>query len=121
MESVFKDDEFVEIPNGDKVHRIRKSNKPQRFEDESKEDYKIRMKVMDQYLKHMKKGKFFHISCFLTPLMTNDGTILTGVKGEPIYNGKTKGVSFVKKEMSGEHKEIVEQIKTIIEHGKEDK
>jgi len=121
MESVFNDDEFVDIPIEDQIFKIRKSNRPTRFEDETRDEYKIRMKIMNEYLKHYKRGKFIHISSFLTPLVTNDGTVLTDIKGKIIYNGKSKGVTYVKNQMLQEHTETMKQIKKIIEHGTENK
>lgn len=97
--------------------KIYNTIKPQRLEEETQEEYKVRRKAIKNYLKN--KHNLIHRSAMLIPKMNADGEIEFDQQGKPTYVGKTKGVSYKKENKKEEHLTLVDKLEELKGYGKE--
>jgi len=103
--------EYTVIEHEGKDLKIYNTIKPQRVEEETQEEYKIRRKAIKNYLKN--KEKVIHRSAMLIPKMNDDGEIEFDSQGKPTYIGKTKGVSYKKENKKEEHLTLVDKLEEL--------
>ena len=82
-----------------------------RLEGETYEQYTLRRKVNEMRPKRTRD--IVHISSFLIPQLDENGKVVFGKDGNPIFIGKSKGKTYVKenKAKKEEHMKILEQFK----------
>src|SRR6056297_3203868 len=101
--------EYESIKYGDGHIKLFNSHKARRLEEhgETYEEYKIRQKAINSYMKNRKSMK--HVATMLIPKMKENGELDLGPNNKPQYIGKTKGNSYVKdkKELKEEHMELL--------------
>lgn len=76
---------------------------PARLEDETYEQYSLRRKINEMRPRGTKE--VVHISSFLIPKVSEDGKLELDAKGNPVYLGKSKGVTYVRKTPKRKEKE----------------
>jgi hypothetical protein len=109
--------EYTEVDyEGEKI-KIYNTIKPIRLEEETQVEYKLRRKAIKNYLKN--KKTLIHPSVMLIPDTDDDGNIIFDLKGNPTFVGKSKGVTYrkEKKEVTGEHLEIVNEMEKLKQNG----
>ncbi len=90
--------EKVKISYKGKEIEIYDSVQPSRFPEETKEEYHLRRKVLNDLDKAMKKNRnWLHVSTVLIPARTEDGKILKNRgTNEITWLGKAKGNTYIK-------------------------
>lgn len=79
------------------------SFQPARLENESREEYLLRRKVISDLEKARKKARnYIHISNMLIPATTPDGKVLMNRQTKkPTFIGVSKGLTYIKKDEEG--------------------
>ena len=105
-------DRDVKLYSSLKAHKLSASETG--GEDETREEYEIRKKAMNNYKKWKKKNKnMVHVSSMLLPLQVED-KLITDHKGNPVYHQKTKGVTY-RKDKEAEHMDVLKHMQHIAE------
>ena len=92
--------EKVKLSVRGKEIEIYDSISPKRLEEETREEYILRRKVINDLERARKKARNWqHISVSLIPAQTSDGKVLMDKETkEPMWIGITKGTTYVKPE-----------------------
>lgn len=120
--------EYQEMETNQGLLRLYNSFKPYRLksddtggDEETQAEYKMRRSTIKAYNKA--RGKKIHVSTMLIPAMDEEGNFLLDYKGNPVYLGQTKGVTYRKNdERKEEHMGVLEHLKQLkedIENGDE--
>lgn len=90
--------EKVKLSIRGEVIEIYDSMSPGRLEEETREEYVLRRKVISDLEKAKRKARNWeHVSVSLIPAMTKDGKVLMNKEmKEPTWIGVTKGTTYVK-------------------------
>lgn len=114
------EENFITVKIDGKDMRLFNSLELYQVEDETREEFVMRRKLVNKYFKDLKKGKTIHVSSVLIPKMgiNSEGKdfVITNLDGNPMFIGKTKGTTYVKQQdpaKEEEHMNLVEHLNKI--------